>query len=69
MICPNCNYTWKAKTTKPKCCPKCKQYIDYNKQVDRLVFEETELKELLQKRILELKDHITGKKFMVTVVE
>lgn len=33
MICtnPNCKYKWKAKKDKPKCCPKCRQYLKEEK--------------------------------------
>jgi Zn finger protein HypA/HybF involved in hydrogenase expression len=24
---PNCEYTWISKVEKPKCCPRCRQYI------------------------------------------
>ena len=69
MKCTNekCGYTWKTKITKPKLCPKCKQFINYNIAVDRLVFDEQEINELIQKRIFEIKDQITGKKYLTTI--
>ena len=67
MICPKCKYSWVSKVSKPKCCPKCKQFIDYNLEVDKMVLDEMEVKELLQKRILILTDQITGKKYTTTL--
>ena len=30
-LCDKCGYPWKSKLAKPKACPRCKQYIRYDK--------------------------------------
>jgi len=64
MDCPKCNYKWKPKKVAPKCCPNCKTRLGLPPRT--IVFAEDELKEVLQKGVLDMVDQKTGE--TITVV-
>ena len=63
MDCQKCNYKWKPKVVAPKCCPNCKARLNLPPRT--IVFAEDELKELLQKGVLDIVDLKTGETIRV----
>lgn len=41
---PNCEYTWLSKVEKPKCCPRCRQYIKRKDEGELLIVKEVDKK-------------------------